>query len=106
MANLFSGLEAFGLGKITDQLDVYESEQQKANEEESVGKVQEFNEADVIFDKTEICPVCDNQFKAKAIKAGKVKLISSDTDLRPKYENVDTLKYDAIVYYHIHTFQI
>ena len=31
------------------------------------------------------------------IKTGKIKLISADTDLRPKYQNVDSLKYDAVV---------
>ena len=31
------------------------------------------------------------------IRTGKVKLLSADTDMRPKYQLVDSLKYDAIV---------
>lgn len=31
------------------------------------------------------------------IRTGKVKLLSADTDLRPKYQLVDSLKYDALV---------
>lgn len=31
------------------------------------------------------------------VRTGKVKLIGSDNDLRPKYQHVDSLKYDAIV---------
>ena len=31
------------------------------------------------------------------VRTGKVKLISADTDLRPKYQLVDSLKYDALV---------
>ena len=54
-------------------------------------------ETDYIFDKTYVCPVCDNEFKSKTVKAGKVHLIGADTDLRPKYKGIDSLKYDAIL---------
>lgn len=97
MGNIFSGLEDFGLGKLTN-MDIYASsedaEKKKKNGEHTVKK---FNEADIIFEKTYNCPVCDKEFKSKTVKTGKVKLISADTDLRPKYHLVDSLKYDAIV---------
>ena len=51
---------------------------------------------DLIFDKTYDCPVCGGKFKAKTVKTGKVKLIAADSDLRPKYQLVDSLKYDVI----------
>ena len=35
-------------------------------------------------------------FKAKAIRTGKIKLVAADSDLRPKYHSVDSLKYDVI----------
>ena len=96
MANLFSGMEEFGLGKLSNQLDVYEvkEENPKKDGQEEVHIVRE---AELLFHKTMICPVCDGQFKAKTIRTGKVKLLSADTDLRPKYSQVDSLKYDAIV---------
>ena len=50
-----------------------------------------------IFLKEITCPVCDNEFKSKSVKTGKVKLLGADSDLRPKYQLVDSLKYDAIV---------
>ena len=53
-------------------------------------------EKDVLFDKTYLCPVCDREFRAKTIKTGRVKLVGTDTDLRPKYKIVDPLKYDAV----------
>ena len=31
------------------------------------------------------------------VRTGKVKLLSADSDLRPKYQMVDSLKYDALV---------
>ena len=99
MANLFSGLEAFGLGKMAN-LDVYPSnEKNKKTGEDGLKTAEEVKivEADYIFDKTFTCPVCDKEIKSKTIKTGKIKLISADTDLRPKYQHIDSLKYDAIV---------
>ncbi len=98
MANLFSGLEAFGLGKMSN-LDVYESEEKNKKPQDSSTESEKavIPESDYIFDKSYNCPVCDKEFKAKTVKTGKVKLISADTDLRPKYQHVDSLKYDAIV---------
>ncbi|MDF2802659.1 MAG: hypothetical protein K0S61_2562 [Anaerocolumna sp.] len=98
MANLFSGLEAFGLGKMSN-LDVYESEEKNKKSQESPADSEKavIPESEYIFDKSYNCPVCDKEFKAKTVKTGKVKLISADTDLRPKYQHVDSLKYDAIV---------
>ncbi len=99
MANLFSGLEAFGLGKMSN-LDVYASEDKndkKSKENGADADKMKIVEADFIFEKGFTCPVCDKEFKSKTIKTGKVKLISADTDLRPKYQHIDSLKYDAVV---------
>ncbi len=94
MANLFEGLESMGLGKLSN-VDVYDSEdtdKKQGKKEQSV----QATEADFIFDKTYKCPVCDKEFRSKTVKTGKVKLVSADTDLRPKYQLVDSLKYDVI----------
>lgn len=99
MSNLFSGLEAFGLGKMSN-LEVYATDEKSGKKSGDGADGEEkakIVEADLIFDKSYTCPVCDREFKAKTVKTGKVKLISADTDLRPKYQLVDSLKYDAIV---------
>lgn len=92
---LFSGLEQFGLGKL-EKVDIYEEE---AKKESTSGKSVEnqISEEDLLFDKSFTCPVCDTQFHSKMVRTGKVKLLSADTDLRPKYQLVDSLKYDALV---------
>ncbi len=96
MANLFSGLEAFGLGNLSE-MDIYdEKEKEEAKKQIEEGKPS-FSEEDIIFDKTYSCPVCDQEFKTKTVKSGKVKLLALDTDLRPIYQDMDPLKYDAIV---------
>lgn len=98
MSSLFSGLDAFGLGKL-ENMQVYGSDEGNENGTNAKGKEEKpkVTEADLLFDKTFQCPVCDKEFKSKTVKTGKVKLISADTDLRPKYQLVDSLKYDAIV---------
>ncbi len=96
MANLFSGLEAFGLGNLSG-MDVYEAKEKEGVKGTGQPEKDAFSEEDVIFDKTFNCPVCDSEFKTKTVKSGKVKLQSLDTDLRPIYQNMDPLKYDAIV---------
>lgn len=97
MKNLFSGLESFGLGNLK-KMDIYESEekQDKLKEEQPKLSEEEPKETDYIFEKTFQCPVCDSEFKCKTIKTGKVKLISADMDLRPRYQDVDSLKYDVV----------
>lgn len=96
MANLFSGLENFGLGGLQD-LDVYNTGNGEKKDGDKEAEKPKITEEDFIFDKTHTCPVCDNEFKSKSIKTGKVKLLGADSDLRPKYQLVDSLKYDAIV---------
>ena len=56
----------------------------------------EVKEADMLFDKSYTCPVCDEEFKAKTIRAGKIRMLGTDLDLRPKYENIDMMKYETI----------
>ncbi len=96
MANLFSGLEAFGLGNLSG-MDIYEDKEKENGAKPKEDEKAAFSEEDNIFDKTYTCPVCDGEFKAKTVKSGKVKLINLDTDLRPIYQHMDPLKYDAIV---------
>lgn len=94
MANLFSGLEHFGLGNLSE-MKIFDKEKDAKAEAEK--KKVEVKEEDFLFDKTFICKACDKEFKSKMVRTGKVKLLEQDTDLRPKYQHVDSLKYDAVV---------
>ena len=94
MSGLLSGLEQFGLSNL-ENMDLYESH--KKQENGSDGKPEPPKEQDFLFDKAYICPICDNDFKARTVKIGKAKLAGSDLDLRPRYEQIDLLKYDIIM---------
>ena len=95
MSGILSGLEAFGLGNLSN-MEVYEKEAEKEKKAAETVAQHKVTEEELIFDKTYTCPVCDKIFKAKNVKAGKVKLVAMDSDLRPKYQGMDSLKYDAV----------
>ncbi|MBD5541398.1 MAG: DUF2225 domain-containing protein [Lachnospiraceae bacterium] len=92
--NLLAGLGDLGLGNL-ENLEIYETAK-KADDADGAAKAPEFKEEDVLFEKSYTCTVCDQPFKTKMIRAGKVKMIGPDVDLRPRYEHVDVLKYDII----------
>ncbi|BBF45203.1 protein of unknown function DUF2225 [Lachnospiraceae bacterium KM106-2] len=97
MSNLFSGLEEYGLTGL-EKMDVYAQESKTkliSNLQKRV--VVKMREEELVFDKTYKCPACDAEFKSKVVKTGKAKLIQTDSDLRPKYDHVDSLKYDAVL---------
>lgn len=97
MKNIFAGLENFGL-KGTENVDVFqEKEEDKAQGQGDHTEKKEVTEEELIFEKSYTCPVCDHEFKSKMIRTGKVRLAGADSDLRPRYMGVDTLKYDAVL---------
>lgn len=99
MSNIFQGLESMGI-KGFGELKIYEEEKKPVNNtnaEPSKPAEPVYVESDFIFDKKIQCPVCDKEFKTKTVKVGKPRLIGSDSDLRPKYAGIDSIKYDAIV---------
>lgn len=94
MDGLLSGLSALGLDDL-EQMDIFEDAKKK--QEETVEKVPEIMEKDLIYEKTYTCPVCDKNFTAKVMKTGKAKLLGTDRDLRPRYEGIDAQKYDVLL---------
>ena len=97
MADLFSELSSMGISGLSG-VKIFEEEKKPAvKADTSDNAAQQINEEDFLFDKKVQCPVCDKEFKSKTVKTGKSRLIGSDTDLRPKYQGIESLKYDCIV---------
>ncbi len=96
MGNVFSGLESMGLVGLS-KVKIYDEDNKKETAAAEPGAAKVISESDFIFDKNIQCPVCDKEFKSKTVKTGKPRLIGSDSDLRPKYSGIDSIKYDAIV---------
>lgn len=96
MAGLLSGLDKLGLKNI-EEMNVFE--EALTNEEApSITQPEQpvVKETDYLFDKTHECPVCFEEIKVRTMKAGKARLLRTDLDLRPIYENIEPLKYDVI----------
>ncbi len=91
---ILSGLDQFGLGNL-ENADLYATPNKEDKEGAPAHKEPE--EIDFLFDKSYTCPVCDKEFKTKTVKVGKAKLLGTDSDLRPKYDKIDSLKYDIIL---------
>ena len=98
--NLFGGLESMGFMGLNN-VKLYEEEkkpdQDGKGSDSDAPKEPTVKEEDYLFEKKMKCLVCDMEFKTKTVKTGKPRLIGSDSDLRPKYAGIDSIKYDAVV---------
>ena len=54
-------------------------------------------EATYILNRKYKCPVCGHEILSPAVRTGKVRTVGSDTDLRPRFEQVDSLKYGIVL---------
>ena len=100
MAGLLSGLAKLGLKNLEDMALFEESaKEEKASQVKELEKKEPTipQEKEYLYDKTYECPVCDKTFVQKTVRSGKVKLNRTDRDLRPVYDNIEPLKYEAIV---------
>lgn len=97
MAGLLDGLASLGLGNL-ESADIFAEEKKNVSRpEQKVAVVKTVEETDLIYDKEYVCPVCNKAFIAKIMKNGKAKLVGTDPDLRPKYEAIDSGKYDVLM---------
>lgn len=94
--NLLEGLEKFGLDNM-DTKNLFEEEKKENVSPEKKSAVQAVvhTEKEFLLEKSIRCPVCDHVFKSKMVKTGRVKRMEPDFDLRPRFEYIDTNKYDV-----------
>lgn len=94
---LFSGLEKMGLGNLAGTKVFEEKKEEVKKADEKKTEKVEIHEEDFLYEKSYRCPICDQDIKSKTVRAGKVKLLSVDSDLRPRYQEMDCIKYDCVV---------
>lgn len=74
---------------------------EELNNTENTGKENQtpkvVKEEDYLYDKSWTCPICGGEFKELTVRNSKVKLLGSDQDLRPRYEQLELLKYDVVL---------
>ena len=54
-------------------------------------------EENFLFPKKYTCPVCSKEVTSLTVKNSKIRLIGSDMDLRPRYQQLDPTKYDVVL---------
>lgn len=97
--SILDGLDSLGLGNLSD-LEVYGNKDNKIQavvSEKEAKIARELNEAEMLFNKSYVCPVCDNNFKSLTVKSGKTRILSTDIDLRPCFDGIEPLKYEPVV---------
>lgn len=93
--NLFAGLEKFGI-KADEKTDLFEEDKKDKGTVVKTSTGEEVPaESSFLLEKAIRCTVCDKVFKTKMIKNGRIKRLEPDFDLRPRFQYIDTLKYDV-----------
>ncbi len=98
MAGILDGLSSMGLGALSNA-SIYEKDPKSSMKEVAVKEKKEetsLREEDFLFEKTIVCPVCQEKFPSLTVRSGKIRKKDTDQDLRPIYEPFDALKYDPI----------
>lgn len=93
MIEIFEELKELGFDNL-EKVELFQKEQEP---EESDAKKARYTLEEVLYDKTYTCPICKENFKYKAIRSGKNKLMTVDLDLKPTYDIVNPLFYEAIM---------
>ena len=98
--DLLSGLEQFGINVEQENTEIYAEEKRKeqnkvkTSDEKTVVRAKR-PETEFLFTKRIRCTICDRVFDVRMVKNARVKRLQPDFDLRPRFENIDTLKYDV-----------
>ena len=94
---IFEDLKALGFENV-ESLPVYEKKELAKDlpqKRETVNEASSFDPDGYIAKRKYECPVCGMNFESWFIRSAKVRLIGSDSDLRPHYEPFDPLYYDV-----------
>ncbi|MBO4510834.1 MAG: DUF2225 domain-containing protein [Lachnospiraceae bacterium] len=96
MADILSGLESMGLGGLSN-VDLFHDKAKTPAPKKEPEKKEEkktIEEKDLLYDRNVECNCCGYTFKEKTIRMGKARMVFQDMDLRPRYDDIDSLKYN------------
>lgn len=98
MSGLLSGLASLGLGKLVGAQIYEEPEKPKTVQQTpKMAEKPQISESELIYDRSFECPVCASKITSKVMKSGRARLEGMDEDLRPRYEGIDSVKYDVVM---------
>ena len=95
MINIFEELKEIGFDNL-EKVELFPPKQELSDKEKEINK-KKLSVEEVLYDKSYICPVCNKEFKSKAIRSGKNRLLNVDLDLKANYDTVNPLIYECVV---------
>ena len=93
---LLDGLSKMGVKSINTSQMYEDKKNVPEKKEQEIKAIPVIEEKDYIFEKGYECHICDYKFKALTMKSNKARLVSLDKDLRPIFDGVEPLKYEAV----------
>ena len=96
--NLFSGLEDLGFENI-DKIDIYKKEEDDKTASKTSSSQNQVSEEEkqksLLYDKEVTCPVCENIFKARAVKTSAYRIQKKESDFFIRYDVINPYFYDV-----------
>lgn len=80
-----------------DLENLFKEEKKTTQTKNKISEKEIIDPEDCLYDKSVVCPVCDNKFKMRAVRKGKARFIGNDIDLRPNYEPISPEYYAVII---------
>lgn len=93
--NLLSGLEKFGYKVDKVDKDLFKKEKAKPKKASMPRVEPPQSEKDYLYNKRIKCAVCQDPFDVKIVKSARLRRMQPDFDLRPRFHDVDPVKYDV-----------
>lgn len=96
MYNILSGIDRLGF-KDYSSITVYSNDELAKETPAYTGSGLE---SSAVLQREMTCPVCNGTFKSKAMKSRVSRLVSSDTDLKPNYANIEATAFEITMCIH------
>lgn len=95
MSDIFSDLKGLGLDGA-EETKLYNEKEVEDVINEAIKPIKVVKPEEILYTAKLKCPVCNKEVHFRAVKAGKVRLIKTDLDLRPIYDVLDPSIYEIV----------
>ncbi|MCM1257272.1 MAG: DUF2225 domain-containing protein [Roseburia sp.] len=93
--NLFSGIEKFGYNVEKVDKELFKKTAKKPIKSLLPKSDAPQSEKDYLYNKRITCAVCQDPFEVKIVKSARLRRMQPDFDLRPRFHDIDPVKYDV-----------
>lgn len=91
MEHLFKELEELGIHTDMD-IKIYNKVEKKPKKPVINPELVK----EIVYQRKVTCPVCDTEFMTTSVRAGRIRFVDTELDLRPIYKSFDPVPYDVV----------